>query len=163
MDLPTAGHAVAERLASIIASLDAKRLPSAVREVCRDMVLDIAGLCVAARHEDYVRALIESADGDGACTALGQARRFPASEAALINGTAAHGEDYDDTFEGGPVHAGVVIVPTVLAAAERYDRPGSSVLLGLAVGVETTCRLSLVTPQLVHRAGFHPTAVLGTM
>ena len=30
---------------------------------------------------------------------------------AFVNGTAAHGEDFDDTFEGGPVHAGAVIVP----------------------------------------------------
>src|SRR4051812_8037958 len=154
MDLPAPGQSVAERLAAIIAGLRADRLPQAVRERCRDLVVDISGLCVAARREDYVRALIESADGEGPCTALGHARRFTAAEAALINGTAAHGEDYDDTFEGGPVHAGVVVVPTVLAAAERYGRSGSDVLLGLAVGVETICRLSLVTPQLVHRAGF---------
>jgi 2-methylcitrate dehydratase PrpD len=31
----------------------------------------------------------------------------------------AHGEDYDDTFEGGPVHAGAVIVPALLATAEQ--------------------------------------------
>src|SRR5437870_505865 len=32
-----------------------------------------------------------------------------------------------------------------------------------AVGVETLCRLSLVVPKAVHRAGFHPTAVFGAM
>jgi 2-methylcitrate dehydratase PrpD len=162
-ELPAAGQAVAERLASLIAGVTAERLPPAVRERCRDLVLDVAGLCLAARHEPYVRALTDTADGDGPCTAFGHQRRVSAGEAALINGTAAHGEDFDDTFEGGPVHAGAVIVPTVLAAAERYGRDGDSVLVGIAVGVETVCRLSLVTPQLVHRAGFHPTAVLGTM
>ena len=76
---------------------------------------------------------------------------------------AAHGEDFDDTFEGGPVHAGAVIVPGVLAACERHAPDGASALLGIAVGVETMCRLSLVAPKLVHKAGFHPTAVLGAM
>jgi 2-methylcitrate dehydratase PrpD len=161
--LPASGGSVAERLCAIVAGLDAARLPPAVRRRCLDLVLDIIGLCVAARREDYVRALVESADGDGPCTVFGHTRRFNAAEAAIINGTAAHGEDFDDTFEGGPVHAGVVVVPAVLAAAERYGRSGQSALLGIAVGVETICRLSLVTPQLVHRAGFHPTAVLGTM
>ena len=162
-DLSKPGEAVAEQLARIGAALDPKGLPAAVRERCVDLVIDISGLCVAARREPYVRALIESADGDGPCTAFGHHRRFSAAEAALINGTAAHGEDFDDTFEGGPVHAGAVIVPAVMAAAERYSRDGAAALLGIAVGVETCCRLSLVTPQLVHRAGFHPTAVLGTM
>ena len=46
--------------------------------------------------------------------------------AAFVNGTAAHGEDFDDTFEGGPVHAGAVIVPAVLAACERYGRDGAA-------------------------------------
>jgi len=37
------------------------------------------------------------------------------------------------------------------------------VLLGIAVGVEVICRLSLVAPKAVHKAGFHPTAVFGAM
>ena len=81
----------------------------------------------------------------------------------MINGTAAHGEDFDDTFEGGPVHSGAVIVPAVLAACERFGRDGRAALLGIAVGVETLCRLALVMPKAIHKAGFHPTGVLGTM
>ena len=86
-----------------------------------------------------------------------------AAGAAFVNGTAAHGEDFDDTFEGGPVHAGAVIVPAVLAACERHHPDGPSALLGIAVGVETICRLSVVVPKAVHKAGFHPTAVFGAM
>src|ERR1700691_5643854 len=91
------------------------------------------------------------------------ARTLTAAGAAMVNGTAAHGEDFDDTFEGGPVHAGAVIVPAVLAACERHKLDGSSALLGIAVGVETMCRLSLVAPTLTHKAGFHPTAIFGAM
>ena len=86
-----------------------------------------------------------------------------AAGAAFVNGTAAHGEDFDDTFEGGPVHAGAVIVPAVLAACERHNPDGRAALLGIAVGVEMMCRLSLVAPKLAHKAGFHPTAVFGAM
>ena len=70
----------------------------------------------------------------------------------------------DDTFEGGPVHAGAVIVPAVLAVGERRrPRRAAAALLGIAVGIETMCRLSLVTPKAIHKAGFHPTAVFGAM
>ncbi|TMB34400.1 MAG: MmgE/PrpD family protein, partial [Deltaproteobacteria bacterium] len=97
----------------------------------------------------------------GPATAIGHPRRASAACAAFVNGTAAHGEDYDDTFEGGPVHAGAVVVPAVLAAAELEGANGSSVLRGMAVGVEILCRLSLVVPKAVHASGFHPTAVFG--
>ncbi|MEP7207899.1 MAG: MmgE/PrpD family protein, partial [Casimicrobiaceae bacterium] len=154
---------VAQVLAGSIAALDAGMLPATVRERCEELVLDITGLCVAARHSDYVAAVAASCDATGPCTAFGHAQGLDAASAALLNGTAAHGEDFDDTFEGGPVHAGVVIVPAILAACERYRRDGRAALLGMAVGAEAMCRMALVVPKAVHRAGFHPTSVFGTM
>jgi 2-methylcitrate dehydratase PrpD len=153
--------AVAELLAEQVCSL--KQVPEVVRERCQDLLLDVAGLCIAARGSDYVTSLKKSLDAGGTCTALGHAETFSAEDAALLNGTAAHGEDFDDSFEGGPVHSGAVIVPAVLAACERFGRSGQDALLGIATGVETLCRLSLVAPKLIHDAGFHPTAVLGVL
>ena len=155
--------AVAEILADRIASLDPARLPPAVRRKCEDLAVDVVGLCLTARKADYVAAALAGWDDDGPCTAIGHDRTMSAAGAAFVNGTAAHGEDFDDTFEGGPVHAGAVIVPAVLAACERHGRDGPSALIGIAVGVETICRLSVVVPKAVHKAGFHPTAVFGAM
>jgi 2-methylcitrate dehydratase PrpD len=118
---------------------------------------------VAARREDYVTRALAAWEDDGSCTAIGHARAMTAAGAAFVNGTAIHGEDFDDTFEGGPVHAGAVVVPAVLAACERHGGDGRAALLGIAVGVEALCRLSLVVPKAVHRAGFHPTAVFGAV
>jgi 2-methylcitrate dehydratase PrpD len=154
---------VAEQLAERIALLDGALLPSAVRGKCSDLAVDVIGLAVAARRQDYVRAALAGWDDDGPCTAIGHERTLSAAGAAFVNGIAVHGEDFDDTFEGGPVHAGAVVVPGVLAACERHNPDGESALLGVAVGIETLCRLALVAPKLVHKAGFHPTAVLGAM
>ena len=161
MDAELPKVAVAEILTEKIAALDPARLPPAVRRKCEDLLVDLVGLCISARNEDYVKAALAAWDDDGVCTAIGHARPMSAAGAAFVNGTAAHGEDFDDTFEGGPVHAGAVIVPAVLAACERYDPSGSSALLGIAVGVEVMCRLSTVAPTLAHKAGFHPTAIFG--
>jgi 2-methylcitrate dehydratase PrpD len=158
----SAPESVAERLAGRVASVRAGALPEAVLEQVDRLVLDIAGLCFAARQTDYVAAVKRALDGGGPCTAIGHSETFRAEDAALLNGTAAHGEDFDDTFEGGPVHSGAVVVPAVLAACERFDRDGAAARLGIAVGVETLCRLALVRPKAIHDAGFHPTAVLGT-
>jgi 2-methylcitrate dehydratase PrpD len=154
-------HTVSEALAARVCALE--NVPGQVQDRCRDLLVDVAGLCVAARNSEYIFSLKKSLDPGGACTALGHAENYRAEDAALLNGTAAHGEDFDDTFEGGPVHSGAVIVPAVLAACERFSLDGRSALLGIAAGVETMCRLSLVAPKRIHKAGFHPTAVLGAM
>jgi 2-methylcitrate dehydratase PrpD len=154
---------IAEGLAQGIAVSRARPLPAALRETCERMLIDIAGLAVAARNADYVRAALGSWDARGECTAIGHGRTLDAAGAAFVNGTAAHGEDYDDTFEGGPVHAGVVAIPALLAAAERHRIGGPDLLLGIAVAAEVMCRGSLVAPKRIHKAGFHPTAVLGAM
>src|SRR5581483_7328691 len=124
---------VAETLAQKICALDAARLPQAVRDKCVELLIDVVGLALTARNEDYVQAVLAACDDDGPCTAIGHTRTLSAAAAALINGTAIHGEDFDDTFEGGPIHAGAVIVPAVFAACERHDLDGRAALLGIAV------------------------------
>src|SRR6201991_3299402 len=154
---------VAQALAEKIVALKPAALPAITARKCEDLLIDVVGLCVTARNEDYVASAMDGCDDDGPCTAIGHDRTLTAAGAAFVNGTAAHGEDFDDTFEGGPVHAGAVIVPAVLAACERHNPDGHMALRGIAVGVEVLCRLSLVVPKAVHKACFHPTAVFGPM
>src|SRR6202048_1848249 len=157
------GTSVAETLAEKIAALKPGTLPATTVRKCEDMLIDVVGLCVTARNQDYVASGLSGWDDDGPCTVIGHPRTLTAAGAAFVNGTAAHGEDFDDTFEGGPVHAGAVIGPAVLAACERHNPDGRMALIGIAVGTEVLCRLSLVAPKAVHKAGFHPTAIFGAM
>ena len=154
---------VAESVAAWLAGVKADDVPAEAVEAAQKLFLDVAGLCVAARHERYVTATLAAVDRGGRCTALSHAGEYDGFGAALVNGTAAHGEDYDDTFEGGPVHSGAVIVPAVLAACEREGLGGERLLVGVTTGVELLCRLSLVAPMATHNAGFHPTAVFGAL
>jgi 2-methylcitrate dehydratase PrpD len=154
---------IAEILAAAVARARSQPLPEAMREACERLLMDVAGLCVAARGATYVRAALDSWEAGGNATALGHARALDSAGAAFVNGTAAHGEDFDDTFEGGPVHAGAVVVPALLAAGERHGLDGAALRFGIAVGAEVMCRASLVAPKRIHQAGFHPTAVLGAM
>jgi 2-methylcitrate dehydratase PrpD len=154
---------VAETLAERIVALEPGALGDVTARKCEDLLIDVVGLCVTARNEDYVASALQGWDDDGACTAIGHRRTLTAAGAAFVNGTAAHGEDFDDTFEGGPVHAGAVVVPAVLAACERHNPSGRTALVGIAIGTEVLCRLSLVVPKALHKAGFHPTAIFGAV
>ncbi len=135
--------AVAVTLADWIEGLPGRALPAAVTRAVADSLIDTAGLAVAARHADYVAAVRESWTGTGPSRIIGARERRPPEAAAMINGTAAHGEDFDNTFEGCPVHPGAVVVPAVLAVAEAEGRTGPDVLRGLAAGHELMCRLGL--------------------
>jgi len=160
--MPLPKFSVSEQLAAAFAGMP-PTLPAAVAGMCDAVLMDVAGLCVSARNSDYLQAALRATAEPGPCTLIGHARAFNVATAALCNGTAAHGEDYDDTFEGGPVHAGAVIIPALLAAAEQHSLAGNDTVLGIAVGCEVMCRLCLVAPKRVHQAGFHPTAVFGAL
>jgi len=153
---------VSEQLAAAFGGMP-NGIPAPVTRMCDAVLMDVAGLCVAARNSDYVQAALRATSESGACTLIGHSGGFNVATAAMCNGTAAHGEDYDDTFEGGPVHAGAVIIPAVLATAEQHGLAGSDLERGIAVGCEVMCRLCLVAPKRVHKAGFHPTAVFGAL
>src|SRR5262249_58738292 len=110
----TTRPSIAEQLATKVAALD--RVPAPVRQKCEDLLIDVIGLAVAARREDYVASALAACDDDGPCTAIGHARTLGAAGAAFVNGTAVHGEGFHDTFDGGPVQAGAVNLPALLPA-----------------------------------------------
>jgi 2-methylcitrate dehydratase PrpD len=150
-------------LARWIAELDTQTLPLDVSRSASDTIIDTVGLAFAARNADYVDALRRAWPTPGDCTVIGLPERLDAAAAATINGTAAHGEDFDNTFEGCPVHPGAVIVPAVFAIGEARGLCGSDVLRGIAVGQEVMCRIGMIARRGIHAAGFHPTAVAGAL
>lgn len=154
---------VSERLADWLTGLELDHIPAPARQAAAGTILDTVCLTVAALETDYGRAVRAAFPDPGGATVWGLAEGRSPEAAAVINGTCGHGEDYDNTFEGCPVHSGVVIVPALLAAAERYGLSATDVARGLIAGIEVMCRLGLVADKAVHKAGFHPTGVLGAM
>ncbi|MBB3458778.1 2-methylcitrate dehydratase PrpD [Rhizobium sp. BK313] len=157
------GASLAERISAPLSSFQLEGVSDRAKEVAINDLLDMAGLCVAARNSDYIRAIIDASDDTGTCTAIGHARGFDAAAAALINGTATHGEDFDDTLEGAPIRVGAMVLPAVLAAAQRYRRSGADTLKGIIAGLEMVCRFNTVVPGAIHKAGFHPVGIIGAL
>lgn len=152
-----------ERMARVFSRMTLADLPETTRHVALKDLVDMAGLCVAAREQDYVGQLARGWDSDGPCTAIGHRRTFDSAGAALINGVGTHGEDFDDTLEGAPIRVGAMVIPAVLAAGERFNLSGEQVLLGIVIGLESICRLNHVAAGHMHRACFHPVGVIGAL
>src|SRR3954465_5122528 len=72
---------VAETLARKIAALKPGSLPATARK-CEDLLIDVVGLCVTARNEDYIKSALGGWDDDGPCTAIGHRGTLTASGAA---------------------------------------------------------------------------------
>jgi len=72
-DLPKAS--VAETLAHEIVALKPGGLPEATTRKCEDLLIDVVGLCVTARNQDYVASALAGWDDDGPCTAIGHRQR----------------------------------------------------------------------------------------
>jgi 2-methylcitrate dehydratase PrpD len=161
--IPPQGTAIGERYAAWLAGLTLAQVPERMRAVAALDLVDAAGLCIAARDEEYMQQVVTGWDSDGSCTAVGHARRLDAGGAALANGVAIHGEDFDDTLEGAPIRVGAMTIPAALAAAERFGLSGERAFLGVVAGLETICRMNHVAPGAIHRAGFHPVGVIGAM
>ena len=142
-------------------NLEYKEIPNEVIDKIKLIFMDSLGLIFASRNEDYIKAIKQSFTDSGNCTVPGHLEKLCPSDAIVLNGTAIHGEDFDDTFEGTPVHVGSVMCSSLLTAAEYYKLKPKEILKGLAVGSELMCRLALVSPMAIHKQGFHPTAILG--
>ena len=152
---------IAEKYAEWANGLQIKDIPEEVINKLKIIVMDSLGLMASAKNEPYIKSLIEALQEEGKCSLVGHNKKLSPFNAAIINGTAVHGEDFDDTFEGTPVHVGAVMVPAMLATIQAKKLSGAEFLRGLTIGSELICRLALVAPTAVHRQGFHPTAIFG--
>jgi 2-methylcitrate dehydratase PrpD len=59
------------------------------------------------------------------------------------------------------IHVSAPILATGLATGELADLSGRELLASFVAGSEVTCRVGIIAPGQIHRAGFHATGVYG--
>jgi len=139
-------------------------LPTAVRELARQCVLDYLGVTLAGAADSLVRILLDEmaeAGGSPQASVIGHSVRLPALSAALVNGAAAHALDYDDVHMAMPGHPSVAILPGLLALAELKGSSGREVITAFVAGYETACRIGAALQPGHYNLGFHATATVG--
>ncbi len=88
-------------------------------------------------------------------------RSLAARDAALLNGMAGHVLDYDDVAVHG--HPSVVLVPAILAEAQRCGASGERAAQAYVLGYEAWAELGWREAGSYHLGSWHPTAMLGTI
>jgi len=155
---------LARKLAERVAALRHEDFPPEANYWGKVAVLDTLGVTLAGSVEEaphIVEDVLELRAGDGPCLIYGTSRRVRALDAALVNGTAAHALDYDNTAKNLGGHVSAVVVPALLAAAESHGTSGRDLLLAHAAGYEVGAAIGrCVNPQHTEK-GWHPTATVG--
>ncbi len=152
-------------IAEFVAGFSTAELPQTSLSLARSAFIDLVGVMLAGGVEPVVGVLEKTTRGAGAdapCSLLlDSSRRRGAVEAALVNGSAAHALDYDDVQFNA--HPSTVLVPAILAEAERIGASGLQALRAYVLGYEVWGELRSREPDPYHDEGWHPTAVMGTM
>ncbi len=105
------------------------------------------------------RTLAEDLDHGLARLALG--RPATARAAALINGTAAHAAEVDDSFREAMYHPGAATVAAALAAAQLVRADGLQFLRAVVLGYEVSTRIGVAMGR-AHYKFWHSTGTVGT-
>jgi 2-methylcitrate dehydratase PrpD len=144
---------------------DAGMVPAPVLERVKHSVLDVLGCALYGRSSTAVRPLdtyVRHTDRGADATLVGDTRKVSARNAALLNSTYIHTTELAEGFTRALVHPSTIVVPAVLAVAERDGRSGMDMLVATAVGYELLIRLGMtVGPPLVLEQGLHPPATVG--
>jgi 2-methylcitrate dehydratase PrpD len=159
------GEGPTARLASHIASARFEQLSPLAVNMTRLSLLDALGVTLAAsRLGEGVAAFADVARDTGArpeASVIGFGFRSSSLAAVLANGAGAHALDFEDAYDGAPIHPNAASVPVALALAERLDASGQDIVTALAVGCDLVCRLGLALKVNPDEAGWYPPPILG--
>ena len=154
-----------QSIAGFAAGFSRQDIPAASITLAREAFIDLLGVMLAGAGEPVVPILKAVTAGDTAgppCSLLLDAgQRRSATAAALVNGTAAHALDFDDVQFNA--HPSTVLVPAILAEAERSGASGLKALQAYVLGYEVWGELHSREKNSYHDKGWHPTAVMGPM
>src|SRR3989475_13112637 len=104
------------------------------REMAEKLLTDVAGLCVAARRTDYVRASLAGWEAAGGCTAIGHPRTLDAAGGAPLQWAAGPRGGVRDPFLGGALGARAAVGSPRVPAAPRGGPRGPAALARVAGG-----------------------------
>jgi len=152
--------------------LKADSPPIEVRKKAVEHVKDGIAVMLAGSRMECAKKLAEfvhEKGGEGSSTLVGFNFRSSPSDAALVNATSGHADDYDDTqlsaspdrIYGLLTHPTVPVLGAALAIGEEVGCSGKEFLEAFVAGIEVECKLAEAIKPEHYRRGFHTTGTIG--
>lgn len=150
-------------LGKFLSTVDFDDLPTEAVMLASNAFTDTVAVMMSGVTEPIVQILHQEVSANGSAK---QARAcfsdlwLSAPDAALINSTAAHAQDFDDQALTG--HPSAILVPAILAEAETLGSNGRQMATAYVAGYEVWADL-VGRGRDYHSKGWHPTSVFGTI
>ena len=122
------------------------------------------GTAASAAGSPAVTVLLAAAAEQGSAGDVqvpGLARTLDPYWGALVTGTAAHLDDFDDTHLATVIHPGAAALATVLSLAQETAPSGAAFLGAFAVGCEAQLRIGNAISPAHYDHGWHITGTCG--
>jgi 2-methylcitrate dehydratase PrpD len=153
-------------LLEFVTELAAGKIPERVLHQSKRCLLDFLGLAIAASGTPASRISqreLGLLGGNPQSLVLGTATRLRSTDAALVNGMAAHVFDLDDTHVPTILHATTPLYAAGLALGEPRKCTGIELLAAHALGYEAGARVSLALYPEHYDVGWHMTGTTGVI
>ncbi len=155
---------VSRALAEYVAGIDFRHLPAAAVHAFRRALLDYVTCAVSGSRMGPTLQVLDylgSWDSSSEACVVGSAARLACPNAAFVNGTSAHGLDFDDGYTQGSVHPAGAVFPALLAIAERIRADAGDVIAAGVAAYDVTLRIAASVHPYSARRGFHNTPAAG--
>ncbi len=139
-------------------------LPDEVIQQAKRCILDFFGVALAGSRlglAPLITDLVCDSGGKEEATLIGDPRRIPVLNAALLNGVRGHTLDMDDGHRYANAHPAAAIIPAAIALAERQDAANKELIESIVVGYEIFIRIARAMNPAHLKKGFHTTGTVG--
>ncbi len=152
-------------IAGFVSGLTYEKIPAAVRERIKLLMLDSLGCAIYGANLEWCRILrgtLEKLDATRTTSIWGTNARLSSDHAALANGTQVQGFELDDVHRKAVLHVGAVTLPALIAVAESHATlSGRDFLTAAVAGYEIGPRVGLCMGQEHIGQGWHSGATVG--
>src|SRR3990172_12984252 len=164
-------YTLSEQLSRYLAALRLNQIPIAVVEAAKLHIIDSLGCLLAGCRLEtgklaYNLAVATSGDSGQNTTAtlFGSRARVSYLDAVQAMSAAAHCGEMDDIHGGAGTCIGAMVVPALLASAERFGGSGQDFIEAAIAGYEVIARVGLAidAPALFAR-GWWPSTICGAL
>ncbi|KAI1810122.1 MmgE/PrpD family protein [Poronia punctata] len=157
---------VTDEICRFIVDVTYDQLDAKLVDKLKDLLTDCIGISAGAAAicestEPFVKAAVALGGKAGNSTVFTKGSSWSPQYAGFLNAALAHSFDFDDTHASSILHPGATAIPAALAQAELQNSDGKTLLLGIAVGYEITCRIGRAFNYGGYTRGFHNTSTAG--
>lgn len=156
-----------DRLAEWASNLRLENIPPEALRTAKRAVLDTLAVTLLGSRSQAARLAARTAFAAGAapgpCSLMGHGRRTDVLNAALINGTAAHADLFDDNSAPMLAHPSSPLVSALVSLAQARSATGAEFLTAYCAGFEVGVTLGRALNPKLYEAGWHATRVLGVI